>query len=189
MKALKPKHKTENEFSRFLKMESMSPSGAQFTLSPTMEEAERIAQRLSLITLSQFTIEVKISLLVDGRKKRPHDGFYQVNGEFQAKLQQACVVTCEPIDQILHERFNAVFTDRMPSHHEDKEDTPENLEDGGIDLGELAVQQLSLALPAFPRLAKQDLDEFAKRLGASSVNLVLADDPDYDEKLKRLHHE
>lgn len=96
-----------------------------------------------------------------------------VEGRLQAEIVQQCVVTLEPVVTHIEETFDAYFADTervipfaraqkkaggepeqaneveapMVEEHEE----PEPLDNGCVDLGELAAQYLSLGMPAYPK--------------------------------------
>jgi len=104
--------------------------------------------------LSLDSLTAKLTL-----KRIRSNQLLQVKGSYQAKLTQACVVTLEPVEAIINQPLEALFSlESSPILAHDAEasdegdlDAPEPLMDGKIDLGELVVQHLSLALDPFPR--------------------------------------
>ena len=93
-----------------------------------------------------------------------------VKGHISARLSQNCVITLEPVHEKIEEDFEAFYadyTDAMPisrgkkelyARHgmtdipilDEKED-PEPLEDGIIDIGDVVLQFLSLAINPYPQ--------------------------------------
>lgn len=103
----------------------------------------------------------------------------KVEGTVKAKLKQTCVITLEPLRVNIKEDFEAYYADysqatpfakakknlyskygmdEIPIMEEDEE--PEPMRDGKIDLGELAMQYLSLAINPYPH--KEGLPEEEK---------------------------
>ncbi len=93
-----------------------------------------------------------------------------IDGKISAKLQQRCVVTNDPVDEFVEDSFEAWFSEpsnavsftkakrerAVPRDSNDhpmleEADDPEEIIDGKIDLGELVVQYLSLALNPYPK--------------------------------------
>ena len=77
----------------------------------------------------------------------------QAEGVLEADVVQSCVVSLDPVEQHVAERFTVRF---VPAGHETDDDDPaapdEIPYDGaGIDLGEATVEQLALALDPYPR--------------------------------------
>ena len=74
-------------------------------------------------------------------------------GVLAAEVVQACVVTLEPVEQRVEERFTVHF---VPEGQEGDDGDPEAPDEipyagGMIDLGEAAAEQLALALDPYPR--------------------------------------
>ncbi|HEY4162090.1 MAG TPA: DUF177 domain-containing protein [Dongiaceae bacterium] len=99
---------------------------------------------------------------------RAGNGVIHVRGSIEAEIVQSCVVTLAPVPAQIRETFAVDFSDRDPGPEEeadfdlDAEDPPEPIKNGHIDLGELAAQQLSLALDPYPRAPGAELPvEFA----------------------------
>jgi uncharacterized metal-binding protein YceD (DUF177 family) len=86
-----------------------------------------------------------------------------VSGEVSATVEQACVVTLEPIVSELREPVDLTFVppaegaaeDVMPDEDEpidlEAADEPEPLVDGVADLGAMATELLLLAIDPYPR--------------------------------------
>jgi uncharacterized metal-binding protein YceD (DUF177 family) len=80
-----------------------------------------------------------------------------VSGQVDADVTQACVVTLAPVPAKISEAFSADFADedrRRPAETDldfEADDPPEPIRNGHIDVGELAAEQLALALDPYPR--------------------------------------
>ncbi|MCF2523920.1 DUF177 domain-containing protein [Bradyrhizobium sp. G127] len=91
------------------------------------------------------------------------DGRVNVTGSVQARVEQACVVSLEPVENDLDESITAVFAPpaQIPVsprsvQKEDGEDAeipdlPEPIVNGAIDLGHLATEFLILGIDPYPR--------------------------------------
>jgi hypothetical protein len=85
----------------------------------------------------------------------------RVTGQVQARVGQDCVVTLEPIENVVEEPIDLVFSSSAtppPGHEADKiesqvpEDAaPEPLIGGVIDLGAIATEFLLLGIDPYPR--------------------------------------
>lgn len=76
-----------------------------------------------------------------------------VAGELLARVVQDCVVTAEPFEQEVAERFAVQC---VPEGTENEDDDPDSMDQvpyagNVIDLGELVAEQLALALDPYPR--------------------------------------
>jgi uncharacterized metal-binding protein YceD (DUF177 family) len=77
-----------------------------------------------------------------------------VQGQVNAQVEQICVVTLEPVENVIDEEVDLLF---MPSVAEPRaegetdDDLPEPLVDGRIDLGAIATEFLVLGIDPYPR--------------------------------------
>jgi uncharacterized metal-binding protein YceD (DUF177 family) len=90
-------------------------------------------------------------------------GRFQVAGRVQARVEQSCVVSLEPVENDIDEAIDLIFAppDQIPelaalvdeATESDTEipDPPEPIENGVIDLGQVATDALFLAIDPYPR--------------------------------------
>ncbi len=111
---------------------------------------DAIARRLGLTALDRFIFTAEVRTIAGG---------IGAKGEVRADVVQACAATDLPVPAAIAEPFDLRFlrdVDAPVSEHEEIEIDSDDLDllplDGDrIDLGEAAVQTLSLALDPFPR--------------------------------------
>lgn len=127
--------------------------GASLTrrLEPDAETRGRIARALDLKSLDRFEADLELAATVSG---------WRLNGRVQAEAVQACVLTLEPLPVRIDERFEVQLIeakDTAPVSDEGEidleldDDSPDVVENGQIDLGQYAVEQLALCLDPYPR--------------------------------------
>jgi len=142
-------HSDSQEFSRFVEADSVGTHRMERRISANPEERAALAKRFDLLGIDR--LEAVFSL------KRAGGGVIHIQGEIEAAVTQACVVTLAPVPAKIAERFSADFADedrRRPAETDldfEADDPPEPIRNGHIDLGELAAEQLSLALDPYPR--------------------------------------
>jgi uncharacterized metal-binding protein YceD (DUF177 family) len=142
-------HSDSQEFSRFVEADSVGTHRMERRISANPEERAALARRFDLIGIDR--LEAAFSLT------RAGGGVIHVTGTLEAAVTQSCVVTLAPVPAKLAETFSADFADvdrrRSPDIDLDfeAEDPPEPIRNGHIDLGELAAEQLALALDPYPR--------------------------------------
>lgn len=115
----------------------------------------RIAGRLGLIALDHFALTASLRAVAGG---------FAATGEIRAKVVQACAATALPVPAGIAERFDLRFlrdVDAPVGEDEEIEIGRDELdllplEGDRADLGEAAVQTLSLALDPFPRHGDAD---------------------------------
>lgn len=111
---------------------------------------EAIARRLGLLALDHFALTAEVRAIAGG---------IGAKGEVNADVVQACAATDLPVPATIAEPFDLRFlrdVDAPVSEEEEIEIGSDDLdllplEGDRIDLGEAAVQTLSLALDPFPR--------------------------------------
>ena len=111
-----------------------------------------VARRLDLLALSRFEARVRLCAWLDGAILR---------GDWTADLQQACVVTLEPVAASLSGTFELrllpVGSSNAPEEGPDAvidplaDDPPDLIEGPVIPVGDYLVEHLALELDPFPR--------------------------------------
>ncbi len=138
---------TAPEFSHLVTLADAAQGRA---ISLEADEAARaeIARRLALIALDRFAVTADVRSVAGG---------IAATGAVDADVVQSCAATGMPVPARLHEPFDLRFLrEAAPASEEEVEISGADLDilplDGErIDLGEAAVQTLSLALDPFPR--------------------------------------
>jgi uncharacterized metal-binding protein YceD (DUF177 family) len=135
MKALEP------EFSRPIEVSRIPIAGSMESIAADATEREAVARRLGLPAIAAIEADVVLS--------RWRGEGVKVMGRFVAEVEQVCVVTLDPFRARVSEPIERYF---LPSARgADLEADIDPLENGVIDLGELVVESLSLALDPYPR--------------------------------------
>lgn len=126
--------------------------GRTIAVEADADAREAIARRLGLVALNRFSLSAEVRVVAGG---------IAAKGEVSADVVQACAATDLPVPATLAEAFDLRFLRDVdaPASEDDEieiEIGSEDLDllplDGDrIDLGEAAVQTLSLALDPFPR--------------------------------------
>jgi uncharacterized metal-binding protein YceD (DUF177 family) len=145
------------EFSRLVALAQLSTRSFRQRIEATAEERQRLSRRFDLISLDRLEAEVEL------RRQSPE--VILLEAEFAAEFAQCCAVTLEPVRGAVSDRFSLVYG---PAPEEEQEialttDEPafEPLDGNSIDIGEAVAQELSLALPIFPRDPEATIDEAA----------------------------
>lgn len=143
------------EFSRPLALDRVSTTQHREEIAATGKERAALARRFGLISLD--------SLAASFTLKRVRKDMVRVKGRLSAELVQACVVTLDPVPARIDERFEVDFLEGAQPAVADLEldaeaaEAPEPAPDGWIDLGELAAEQLGLAMDPYPRKAEAEV--------------------------------
>lgn len=145
------------ELSRRLSLQRVMKEGTlAFNFAANPEERAAVAGRLGLIALERL----EAALVLTARA----GDVITVEGPWWADVVQACVVTLEPVPATLTDSLVASFaaapTGRLQRQAREEEtlfdpeapDPAEPMpEDGSLDVGELVVQSLAVALDPYPR--------------------------------------
>lgn len=121
----------------------------------TAEEADRLARRLGVEAVLSFRLSVAVA---------PYGGDgLSVVGEVEASVVQTCVVTLEPMENLVREPIDLRFRppgalaparivadDEGPAIDAD-EDVEEPLVGDAVDLGPIAAEFLVLGVDPYPR--------------------------------------
>ena len=134
------------ELSKEVELSSLGAGGKLFPLQADDEACARIAKRLGIPRVKSLAGEIRLSATKKDIK---------ATGVVRAELVRECVASLEEMDEAVDEAFELEFL---------REEDPEQLQDGReewelpevhegeiFDVGELLVQQLSLAMDPFPR--------------------------------------
>jgi len=122
--------------------------GLTRTLIPSDQVRTRIATALDLAALDRFQAEVSVV---------PSRMGWTLSGRVAADAVQTCGVTLDPLPVVIDKTFSIELAERVGSEPDDiveismDDDAPDTIEDGRIDLGHYAVEQLALSLDPFPR--------------------------------------
>ena len=119
-------------------------------LEPDAEARQRIARALNLESLDRFEADLEVTATVSG---------WRLTGRVVADAVQSCVLTLEPLPVHVDERFEVNLVEAVDTPPSDDgeidleldDDSPDVVENGQIDLGQYAVEQLALHLDPYPR--------------------------------------
>ena len=138
------------EFSHPISASRLGFRPATYRLKANEAERAALARRFELISLDRFEATVTL-------KREPGDAV-RFDGEIEAELVQACVVTTEPVPAKITDRFTLIYRSDIDEATADQMalDNPEDeiiepLIGDSIDIGEAVAQQLSVAMDPYPR--------------------------------------
>lgn len=148
-----PTAKALTEFSLIVTPDRLGAPKVTESLEASPAERAAVARRLDIPAVDRLAAEVTVSNL-GGR-------LFRVEGAWEAAVQQACVVTLEPVAARLEGRLAATYEAGHKAAGNaaggeivvdpEADDPAETLPAEGIDLGELVVQELAVALDPYPR--------------------------------------
>jgi hypothetical protein len=135
-----------------IQLAEIPAGGRHIKLAPDAETRAAIASALGLAGLPRVEAEFDLMpLAADGVK---------VSGVISATVEQTCVVTLEPLVNEVSERIDLVLVQpgAMPPPRATLDidvtaetDLPDVLRDGTVDLGEVALEFLTVGIDPYPR--------------------------------------
>ncbi len=151
------------EWSHFVDANTIDTKPKDMDIHTPSVNFNALCRRLGLDEIKD--IKARVTLKRNDVSKVIH-----VKGKITANVNQLCVVTSEPVEEYVEEEFEAWFSEpneavsftkakreRLKAKEREEQpileefDDPEQIIDGKIDLGELIIQNLSLALNPYPR--------------------------------------
>jgi uncharacterized metal-binding protein YceD (DUF177 family) len=166
------------EYSVEVDLGALPPGGKLFKLAAAKGDCARIAKRLGVISVKMCEGEIQLKA---GKTT------INVAGTVRAALIRECVASLEEMDEAISESFEIEFMRDESSLDPDEKieewERPEIHEGDMFDVGELLVQQVSLAMDPFPRKegAKSLADEYGMEAGSSPF-AVLQQNLEKDEQ-------
>ena len=141
---MNPEHRLP--FSEVVRINEIG-AGLERHLVPDAEAVKRIVKALDLASLTSFKADLKVA---------PARVGWTLTGRVVATLEQVCGITLDPLPVQVDERFSVDLVEAVEPESDEIEvtlddDSPDVIEDGRIDLGQYAVEQLALTLDPFPR--------------------------------------
>ena len=123
------------------------PGGVTRTLEPDAAARTRIARALDLASLNAFVAEMSL---------KPANEGWRLSGRVRASAVQTCGLSLEPLPVEIDSPFSITLSESVEPPTDEivisvEDDSPDLIEDGRIDLGQYAVEQLALCLDPFPR--------------------------------------
>jgi len=145
------------EFSRLVPLVRLGPERFRQRIEATAEEREGLSLRFDLLALDCLAATVEL--------RRESGEIILMEAAFEAEFVQSCAVTLEPVRGAISDRFSLVYGAAQDEEPEialtGDEAAFEPLHSDAIDIGEAVAQELSLALPMFPRHPDAIIDEVA----------------------------
>lgn len=136
------------EFARVIELNRLRDlTEFDFDISPTPEEAERLARLMGARGVRKLRFAGRLTALGGG---------WELTGTLGATVIQTCVVTLDPVTSRVDQPVRRLFLPMAAPRGVDfaiGDEEDEDIEPLGdrIDLGLVAIEALALALPPYPR--------------------------------------
>ncbi|WBU62922.1 YceD family protein [Paracoccus aerodenitrificans] len=144
-----------------LRVAHLSPNRDNpFDIAPDAAARREIAAELSLSELPHMRFS--------GRVQASGAEEWALDGKLSATVVQPCVITLDPVTTEISETVSLLFSPHVAAPEEDEvEMGDDSVEPLGqwIDIGAIAIEALSLALPTHPRAPGAELPEDASDPG------------------------
>lgn len=133
-----------------VRIDHLPPEGRELKLAASEAQRVVLAERLKISAVDKLNVALTAA---------PLRGGIRVLGKLDATIVQPCVVTFVPVTQHIEETIDRVFLPGRDKHVPgtevvvdiDEEDAPDYFEGPEVDLSELIVETLSLAIDPYPR--------------------------------------
>jgi hypothetical protein len=123
-------------------------AGLSRRLDPDAATRARIARSLDLASLDAFSADLTLAPTASG---------WRLAGRIHAEAVQTCGLTLEPLPVTIDDDFSITLSEAAAPDPDGEidltldDESPDLVEDGRVDLGQYAVEQLALRLDPFPR--------------------------------------
>jgi hypothetical protein len=159
--AHRPPQLRQPEFYRPVAIDRVGAAGLDITIEVDDSEGQALAERMAIPAVPALSCRYRLTAHAGGA--------VLAEGHLRATVVQVCVVTLDPFEVPLDERFRVRF---VPAGTERDDDDPEADDEipyvgGLLDLGEAAAEQLALALDPYPRKPDATLPDEASEPAAS----------------------
>jgi uncharacterized metal-binding protein YceD (DUF177 family) len=156
------------ELYRPLAVDKIGQAGLDVRVEASTAECSALASRMRLPAI--------LCVACDFHLKRQAAGHVTARGRLSARLVQTCVISLEEFETIVREDFTIRFVENGRESQEiDLESDDEvPFQNGVLDLGEAAAQQLALSLDPYPRLPEAVVPEQDSELAESELTQFAA---------------
>ena len=147
-------------FDAVIRIDKLPVSGRSVVVDASESERAAIAEAMKILSVKQFSATLSIV---------PLRGGLRAQGHLDASVTQASVVSFEPVAETISEDIDRVF---LPGPRESKpptpgaevfidlenDDFPDHIDGPEVDLSDLLLETLALALDPYPRRPGESLD-------------------------------
>lgn len=148
----------QKDFSYPLKIEELGQKEQNYKLKADKEQLEFIRDILQVPAVNSFEADIKL-------KFYKRQGRLDVWGEVKSVIGQISVISLEPFDKEYNTKFEITY-DTNATYEEIKEqdvdimaDIPDIVENGEINLADIAIEHIALVLDDYPRKEGEVFDQ------------------------------
>ncbi len=149
----------QKEFSYPLQIDELGQGEQTYKLRADKGQLKTLAEILQVPAVNSFAADICLRF----QKKR---GILEVCGTAKADLGLISVISLEPFDKEYITEFkltydtNASYEDVYGEDDDIKNDVPDIVYDGKIDLGDIAIEQIALVMEDHPRKDGEEFNAF-----------------------------
>lgn len=136
-------HMSQPEFSRPLQTDRVPKAGSVEKLTAEPQEMKALARRMKLPAIHALTAEIRATPWRGGGIK--------LEGHLTADIEQVSVISLEAFRETVSIPVSRYFLPPGAIAENEGEDDADPIENGWIDLGEVAAETLALDLDPYPR--------------------------------------
>ena len=140
---MKQHHPPAPEFSRPIQADRVPKAGSVEKLKAEPQELVALARRMKIPAIHSLTAEIRATPWRGGGIK--------LEGHLTADLEQVSVISLEPFRETVSIPVARYFLPPGAVVENEEEDDADPIENGWIDLGEVAAETLALDLDPYPR--------------------------------------
>lgn len=145
---------SDHEWHEIVKASDVPESGLDVSIEANAAECAATAKRLGVLEIAALSLQASV--------KPWRKGGLRVDGRVRGRITQACVITLDPVEELVDETFKALFSAESEAARTaveaeivvdalEDDDPPETLTRGEIDLCEIAIEHLALGINPYPR--------------------------------------
>ena len=159
----------QKDFSYPLKIEELGQNEQTYRLVADKEQLEFLRDVLQVPAVNSFEVVIKLKF----QKKK---GQLQVWGDVKSNIGLISVISLDHFDKLYQTSFevlydtNATYEDIKEQDVDIMADIPDIVENGEINLVDIAIEQLALVLDDHPRKEGEVFDEIIEDVGAVRNN-------------------
>ncbi|MDR3471715.1 MAG: DUF177 domain-containing protein [Devosia sp.] len=143
-----------------VRIDNLPPEGRDLDVIATPAQGEAIARQLAISAVERLEARIKVTKFRGGLR---------AHGRLEAVTVQPCVVSFEPVRQLIDEEFERIYLPAeeqlkpAPAHPEvfvdlDSDELPDYFEGHEVDLADAIIEAVALALDPYPRAEGASLE-------------------------------
>lgn len=141
----------QKNFSYPIVVDELSRTEKKYHLKAEGRDLEYLTEVLQVPEVKSFESEILL-------KNNPKEHILNVSGKVRAELELESVVSLEHFTKVYEPEFSMVYDTQMTYKEQralleddNGADVPDIIENGKIDLGQIAIEQVALVMEDYPR--------------------------------------